>query len=412
MTARSPGQGLEVRVAGRLVGVLSRLEGGGTRFTPDARWLGAGQHPPLGLAFLGDPKPRREVAAAPAWFENLLPERGSRLRGWISRQRRLQEGDSLSLLAALGKDLPGAVEILGESPGAGFEETLPEQGGPLLRFSLAGVQLKLSMLLSGDRFVFPVRGETGDWIVKVPGERFPELPEVEAATMSWARAAGLRTPDFHVLPIENVHGVEPELLGAPPKAFAIRRFDRGEAGRVHQEDFAQALDFRPEQKYGDGNPGTSYDRVARLVQDVCLEAELQEFTRRLAFVVASGNDDAHLKNWSFQWGHAHRPWLSPCYDLVASISWPDFGWRREGGPTLALRLGREEKFARLTRPCLERFAQRARFRDGVELFMEGLERARLAWPAAAERAPARMREAVEEHWRRVPLLREAGPLPG
>lgn len=371
--------------------------------------LEGGQHPPLGLSFLTDPGPRFATAAAPAWFENLLPEKGSRLRSWICRQRRLRESDSLALLAALGRDLPGAVEVIGQ---AGERDHVETEQEPVdeLRFSLAGMQLKLSMLLSGDRFVFSARGEAGCWIVKIPGERFPELPEVEAATMEWARATGLATSDFHVLSVEKLQGVDPALLGEPQRAFAIKRFDRQDDGRIHQEDFAQAFDFRPEQKYGDINPGMTYDGMARLVADVCREDERAHFISRLAFVVASGNDDAHMKNWSFQWGHEHRPWLSPCYDMVATISWPEFGWSQLRGPRLALSLGKEKNFADLDRRCIEKFAMRAGVSGGVDIFMDALERARLSWSSVLERAPRRMVEAVTEHWRRVPLLREAGPL--
>jgi len=400
---------LSVRVYGEPVGILSALDGGRTRFMPSSRWLEAGQHPPLGLPFLTDPRPRMAPAAAPAWFENLLPERGSRLRAWLCRQQGVRETGSLALLAAVGRDLPGAVEVIGEAGDHG-EAVVGDEPSGQLRFSLAGVQLKLSMLLSGERFVIPARGETGDWIVKIPGDRFPELPEAEAATMSWARAAGLETPDFHVLPIERLHGVTPELLGKPLKAFAIKRFDRRDDGRIHQEDFAQALDFRPEQKYGDLQPGMTYDGMARLVRDVCREESLTDLIARLAFVVASGNDDAHLKNWSFQWGHEHRPWLSPCYDMVATISWPEFGWTRTRAPRLALSLGKEKSFADLDRRCLQKFAERTDVGNAAEIFMDSIEHARTAWPSVVERAPRCMVDAVEAHWRRVPLLQQAGQL--
>src|SRR5690606_17324517 len=104
-------------------------------------------------------------------------------------------------------------------------------------------------------------------------------------------------------------------VGSPERVFAIKRFDRAQnSQKVHQEDFAQALEFRPEHKYGgDGAWSTSYDMLGRLVLDACGEGQAQEFVRRLAFVVAAGNDDAHLKNWSFQWTGGPRPTLTPNY---------------------------------------------------------------------------------------------------
>ena len=409
----SPRLRLEVRVSGQRVGLLARERHGAIRFTPDAAWLEGGQHPPLGLAFLTDPSPRLAGTGLPSWFDNLLPEVGSALRHRICQQRGLRETDTPSLLLALGRDLPGAVEVLGESEPAALLPEEPVAPGRL-RASLAGMQLKLSMLLEGDKFVLPARGETGRWIVKIAGERLPELPQVEHCTMSWAEASGLPVPRHHVLGVETLQGVPPDLLGTPRLAFAVERFDRSVDGsRIHQEDFAQALEIDARAKYADTGPRrTSYDALARLVKDVCGEDAQAQFLDRVAFTIASGNDDAHLKNWSFQWGFDHRPRLSPCYDFVASISWPAFGWESpHGPPKLALALGRSRRFDNLDRERLRLFAQRADVPDGEERMLAALERARATWAAIEDQSPARMREAVRLHWSRVPVLRSLGGLP-
>jgi serine/threonine-protein kinase HipA len=401
----SPPHEMEVRVHGVTVGRLVR-HGGGVRFEPHTDWLAAGQHPPLGLAFLQEPRPPVLQGLLPAWFENLLPERRSPLRSWVCQHYGLRETDSVGILARLGRDLPGAVEVTGSLEGVAEapDQLAPPEGQ--LRFSLAGLQLKLSMVLSGERFSFPARGQSGRWIVKLPGDEFPELAEVEAATMAWAKAAGLSTPPFHVLPIEHLQGIDTERLGSPRHAFVIERFDRRVDGRTHQEDFAQALGLQPAEKYG--APNASYDGLARLVLDACGPEQQGVFVERVAFVLASGNTDAHLKNWSFQWGHDHRPWLSPVYDQVSTIAWPRFGWTASGTPQLALRFGKTKSFASVDRARLDRFAERARGEAVAERFMAALERARGAWPDVRDGAPARMVEAVEAHWRRVPLLRQVG----
>ncbi len=397
---------MEVKVYGIRVGILERDKEGGVRFVPDADWIRGEQHPPLGLAFLQNPRPPVVRGMLPTWFENLLPESGSALRSWICKKHGLRDGDSPGLLAEVGRDLPGAVEVLGGLDP--LEELAPvdEPTGNELRFSLAGLQLKLSMLLSGDRFSLPARGESGRWIVKVPGQAFPDLPEVEAATMAWAREVGLETPRFHVLPIENLHGVDPALLGRPLRAFAIERFDRRVSGRVHQEDFAQTLQILPRDKYGSAKAGVSYGSLARLVRDACGPDSQAVFIDRLAFVLASGNDDAHLKNWSFQFSHDHRPWLSPVYDMVATLTWS----QGLGGSTLALSFGKARRFAELDREALRRFAERSNAEGVEERFMACLERARSTWPAIREQAPQKMREALRNLWGLVPLLREVGPL--
>jgi hypothetical protein len=313
---------------------------------------------------------------------------------------------------AVGHDLPGAVEVSGDADEdeSSIPEPVPEGR---LCFSLAGMQLKLSMLRSDDRFALPARGQTGRWIVKIGGERLPELVEVEDATMAWAGRAGFSVPRHQVLPAEALIGVDRTLIGQAPGVFVIERFDRQpEGSRVHQEDFAQALEIGASHKYGDTGPRrTSYDRLARLVRDASGPEAQGDFIERVAFVVASGNDDAHLKNWSFQWGRDHRPRLAPCYDLVSTISWPEFGWQRTGGLSLALALGRSRRFANLDLEQLERFVERAEAADGRARFLSALERARAAWPLVADSAPQRMREAVAEHWRTVPLLRYVGLVP-
>jgi serine/threonine-protein kinase HipA len=139
------------------------------------------------------------------------------------------------------------------------------------------------------------------------------------------------------------------------------------------------------------------------------EAVGREACRRLGFVIASGNNDAHLKNWSRLWGAGPRPSLTPCYDFVATVAWPRaFGWEvlGGGGPTLPLRFGNETHFRLLDAIALDEFAKRAEHPWVLEEFFHGIDAAFHAWPTIAEGAPEAMREAVEEHWEKTPCLRD------
>ncbi len=400
----SGGTHLRVSLGTIEVGRIHRNPHGALRFEPAPDWLERGQRPPLGLSFFREPRPRPIPPGLPSWFENLLPE--GPLRQWLCRKFGLRTPNSAGLLRALGGDLPGAVVVVGDVD----EDAEAEEPAPLAehryRFSLAGLQLKLSMSMGNERFSFPARGQSGRWIVKLPDPGRFDLPANEHATMTWAAACGIEVPRHQVIDVARLDGVEQELLSRRSQAFAIERFDRGADGRIHQEDFAQALGLAPADKYGDHGRAASYDGLARLVGDACGADARERFIARVAFVVASGNDDAHLKNWSFQWGFDGRPWLSPAYDQVSTLAYLiEEPWVGREGPTLALGLGREKSFARLGRDHIRTFSRRCGADRGQERFFHTLERAAEGWPAVEPLAPDSMRQAVRRLWRTVPLLR-------
>ena len=159
--------------------------------------------PILGLRFEDNPKER--VAAAlrlPPWFSNLLPE--GRLRQWVVLDAGINEQREMRLLARLGLGLPGAV-IVEPVEGEADPTWRPEQvqfpaprrhDGDVLRFSLAGVALKFSLLQSGDRLTLPAGDQEGDWIVKMPDAVYPEVPVNEFAMMTLAQRCGIDVPEI------------------------------------------------------------------------------------------------------------------------------------------------------------------------------------------------------------------------
>ncbi len=410
MSGGRPRLDLTVRLGETEVGRIVREPDGRAAFRPDGGWVERGQVPRLSLSFLARPEVRRARNGLPIWFENLLPEDGSPLRERICRQHGLKPNDSAGLLRILGGDLPGAVRVQGQAEPE--PEALKEPlARPRLRFSLAGVQLKFSVVGVGNRFNLPVANDDGRFILKVGGGHLPELAEVEAATMAWARRAGFEVPDFEVCPPERA--VDLPLPEGAGNLFLIRRFDRLDGGgRVHQEDFTQALEVPPDGKYSeDPSRQFSYDTLVPFVNDAAGPEMAREFVRRVAFVIASGNTDAHLKNWSFLWEspEARRPRLTPNYDLVSTVSWPAFGWEAPRGPRLALGFGKTRRLEAIDMQRLETFCGRSGLPDAKRCFIDALEAARSSWQSGA--APERMRRALATHWNRVPLLRTMGPLP-
>src|SRR4029078_13303801 len=115
----------------------------------------------------------------PPFFANLVPE--GHLRDLIEQRLRLERGYGLGLLAAVGFDLPGAVDIqhlavAGEAQYENGDEPAPvrpdeDDKEPGLRFSLAGVQLKFSVAREFEKLTLPAHGKRGEWIVKLDSPR-------------------------------------------------------------------------------------------------------------------------------------------------------------------------------------------------------------------------------------------------
>ena len=325
-----------VWIGDRRAGTIQRI-GDRTRFSLDLDYREDPNRPVLGLVF--EDRPERvhvaTVRVAP-WFSNLLPE--GRLRDWIARERGVNRQREIELLAHVGHDLPGAVRVLPEGevpvelmwsdePDTYAIELADDFHQPGVRFSLAGVAMKFSMLLRRDRLTIPAHGEGGDWIVKMPDSIFRDVPLNEFAMMSLARAVGIEVPEIMLVPRERVDERLPASLWPEQEewVYAIRRFDRDEhRGLVHIEDLAQVRNVYPERKY-EGN----FETVANLIYRAHDRESLLEFTRRLTFSVLISNGDYHLKNWSLIYRDGRVPALAPAYDLVSTAN-----YSKERGPKI------------------------------------------------------------------------------
>jgi serine/threonine-protein kinase HipA len=280
------------------------------------------EHPVLGQGFERDPRKRRTASGSvPEWFANLLPEPGSGLRQLVATALGKKRIHDFVLLNHLGDDLPGAVRVAPDTP----LDELPEHEASeahrhehALRFSLAGVQPKFSMRYEGKALVVPASGSGGDWIVKLPDQRFPSVPDNEFAMLRWAEHVGIEVPETRLVSGSEIKNLPDGLLVSGQSALAVRRFDRTTAGRVHQEDFAQVREVATDAKYDKAN----YEGIGRVIAAVCPPADAIEYVRRLVAVVAMGNADAHLKNWTLRYPDGKNARLSPAYDLVCVTAYP------------------------------------------------------------------------------------------
>ncbi|GIH72789.1 type II toxin-antitoxin system HipA family toxin [Sphaerimonospora thailandensis] len=385
----------------RRVGTLS-YHGGNTWFDYEDR---DPAHPVLGQAFEVNPHKRRSGSGSvPEWFANLLPEQGSGLRNLIGRELGRANPHDFQVLMFLGEDLPGNVRVAPESdvPSLPELDTRSHDDGPgKVRFSLAGVQAKFSMRWEGKGLVLPMSGQGGDWIVKLPDRRFPEVPANEYAMLRWARFVGIDVPDIRLVSGEDLIGLPDGLIHPEESAFAVRRFDRLPEGRVHQEDFAQIREIAVASKYDKA----TYTGLARFINAVCPQ-DLEEYLRRLTAIVVMGNLDAHLKNWTLRYPDGVGARLSPAYDFVSVSSYDEFRAEELAFPVNG---GRVAKL--ITLDNFRNLARRARLDpDQVTGVVKDTAAALTdAWAQIrAERvAPAFVASHIEQRLKSLPLIAEA-----
>ncbi|HET6499165.1 MAG TPA: HipA domain-containing protein [Amycolatopsis sp.] len=332
-----PERSFAVLLYGRKIGLLQQ-RGAITRFSFGQDYLDDPRRPVLGLHFEESPAEHRvKRLSLPPWFSNLLPE--ERLRRWIAAQRGVPLDREVDLIAEVGHDLPGAVEVradddLDRNPiwadgdaADQFVAASPRGGSRTrFRFSLAGVTMKFSMVRVGERLTLPGADERGDWIVKFPDASFPGVPQNEYAMMSLAQECGLDVPEVSLRHRDELPELPDNLWpNGEEWAYPVRRFDRDEdRSPIHIEDLAQVRGFYPERKYD-----SNFETVAALVYRRHDVESLREFARRLAFNIIIGNSDAHLKNWSLIYRDRRRPTLSPAYDLVSTLP---YGYHGLGMP--------------------------------------------------------------------------------
>jgi len=393
---------LSVRLHGRQIGVITRLAGDRQLFAFVQDYIDDPQRPTLSLSFKGRtgglvtilrPVSRR----VPPFFSNLLPE--GNLREYLAKLAEVNTEQEFFLLAVLGADLPGALVVTpldGEGNQAGQhqheKEDLHDNAHPregVLRFSLAGVQLKFSAVMEASGgLTIPAGGMGGYWIVKLPSHRFPAVPENEFAMLELARRVGIAVPENRLVPVADIKGLPEEARAPGGQALAVRRFDRLPGGAsVHMEDFAQVFGQFPDNKY----KFHSYANIASVLWAEAGDDALWAFVCRLVFSVLIGNADMHLKNWSLLYPDRRTPRLSPGYDFVATLPYIP-------NDTLALSFGGSRSLSEITPDQMRRFADTARIPASPlwRIAVEIAERTVAAWKTLEQRdvLPKELRDLI------------------
>lgn len=280
-----------------------------------------------------------------AYFENLLPD-SKDIRDRLARRFNTGSTQAFDLLAEIGRDCVGALEILplsGSSGGTG-----PLQADPLseaqvaqvlrstttpsamgwavdgddFRISMAGAQEKTALLLRDGQWCLPRGGTPTTHIFKLPlgligGMKLDMRGSVEN---EWLCALILR--EFG-LPVAACRPLQFEDV----KALVVERFDRAwwthPSGdrrliRLPQEDLCQATGVPPEAKYeADGGPGM--DRILDVLDgSMTREQDRRDFFKAQLLFWMLCATDGHAKNFSLFLRPGGRYQLTPLYDVLSA----------------------------------------------------------------------------------------------
>jgi serine/threonine-protein kinase HipA len=250
---------LDVHLHEEPIGTLAPAEGGYeltyARAVVDRAGEGA---TPLSRSLPVRAEPYGAESARP-YFEGLLPDGMRRVR--IASELGLDPGDSLGLLAALGRDCPGAVVVLphGSEPPApdpgsvvwadpAEAEELVEIPPPRLfdpgnearmRFALPGERHRFAVVLddANARWAWPQPGLPSTHILEPEDGEYPDFVVNRVACTAALREIGLPVAPLRL-----------GTIAGNPCALAERFDRRGEgaaATRVHHETIWQALGFPP-----------------------------------------------------------------------------------------------------------------------------------------------------------------------
>jgi len=397
---------LDVHLYGNPIATLTIVQGDRTLLAFNQSYIDDASRPTLSLSFkdqfgklLTAFRPYQTVL--PPFFSNLLPE--GPLRRYLAEHAGVKQTREFFLLWILGRDLPGALSVhpaQGEAlPPQVEDELSPDERHNMLRFSLAGVQLKFSALKNDPKrggLTIPVEGVGGSWIVKLPSNQYRGVPENEYSMMTLARLLGIDVPEVRLIDPGAITGLPAGIASLKGKAFAVKRFDRARGGAVHIEDFAQIFQVYPEDKY----KKATYRNIAAVISAEAGNQGVAEFIRRLVFNTLIGNADMHLKNWSLMYPDRQHAALAPAYDFVSTIPYIS-------DASAALNFGRTKRMDKFSLDELAYMAGKARLPERLVLgtAAETVARFHDAWRSEVGNLPLSKAivDTIETHIRKVPI---------
>ncbi|HGO6124400.1 TPA: type II toxin-antitoxin system HipA family toxin [Burkholderia cepacia] len=343
MGRRTHTRALSIWTNGQRVGTWRIPARGDMELLYDADWKQSAVGRPLSLSLpfgVGEAPLRGERVNH--FFDNLLPDSDA-IRRRLAARFGTATTEPFDLLAALGRDCIGAVQLLGEDDAPtglnridgtplsddDVARVLDQASGVAtaggddddFRLSLAGAQEKTALLFHDGRWMRPHGATPTTHILKLPlglvGNKRADL--TASVENEWLCLAILRAYGLSVAQAEIVR------FGAH-KVLSVARFDRalhrdgGWLLRLPQEDFCQALGVPPHLKYeSHGGPGVP-DLAGLLRRSETSREDLDTLFAALIVFWMLAAPDGHAKNFSLRLLAGGRFRLTPLYDVMSI--WP------------------------------------------------------------------------------------------
>jgi len=297
------------------------------------------------------------------FFGGILPEETN--RETIAEILGISDRNDFAMLEQIGGECAGAITFLPEgTPLPDTTDTYRDVNGdelyaileelprrPLMagtegiRLSLAGAQDKIAVRYEDGKISIPLGSAPSTHILKPVIKEYDGLVFNEAFCMALARTSGLSAANTLIRRTQD------------KDYLLIERYDRdindeGVVRRLAQEDFCQALGIPSETKYQSEGGPTLKDcfallRTASRVPVLDLNALLDA----VIFNFIIGNHDAHAKNFSLLRRIDGTVRMSPLYDLVSTVFYPELT------ENMAMQLGGEARSTFILPANVETFAE-------------------------------------------------------
>ena len=329
---------LMVSLNGVNVGTLSKDKNGGLHFSYTQQWMNRPGTRPISLS-LPITKQKYSGDLVYNFFDNLLPDNPN-IRNKIQARFNIGSGHAFDLLAEIGKDCVGAIQLSSKQPESinrlnykvlsdqdlekllqGYKYTAlgMESDDDDFRISIAGAQEKTALLKIGQQWAKPIGSTPTSHIIKLPMGELPQVGidltdscENEFVCLELARAFGLNVANSEVL------------YFGEQKVLSVERFDRRYASdgswlmRLPQEDFCQAMGVSSAQKYqSDGGPGIT--DCLNLLTASSNRKDRETFFKTQIFFWLIAAIDGHGKNFSVFLEPDNSYRMTPMYDVLSAF---------------------------------------------------------------------------------------------